>query len=190
MKNKKRKIVQEEFYLCNFDSYFATFVYFLFCLFGFSWRGEKKWLSNEEIKILRIYGRKHIFSVVCMSSARWKPGWISYGCLSLPHFCITNWGLWTYLEARISNFKLITSSMCSRTGITSLPSIQKSYTKHLCAWHTLMMLHTSSQQGTIFFWTSWRGDTILLLLLCSRPKILASELFRHLERRERIKNMH
>lgn len=36
-------------------------------------------------------------------------------------------------EARISRFKLIKSSMCSRTGITSLPSIQKSHTELLFA---------------------------------------------------------
>ena len=186
VENKKRKIVHEEFDLCTFDSYFAIFVYFLLCLFGFSWRGEKSCYQMRKLKFC-IYMEENIYCQLCACQLlAGNQG----GYLMDVSVCLISALLIEDFEPRISVFKLIKSSTCSRTGITSLPIIQKSYTELLFAWHSPVMLHTSSQQGAIFFWASWRGDTLLLLLLCSHPKILVSELFRHLERREGIKNMY
>lgn len=169
-------------------------MYFLLFILGFSWKGcrgltqdkgEKKWLTNGEIKILYVL-EENMYFQLCASHL--LPG-SQGGYLMDVSVCLISAILIEDFKWRISDLKLIQSSMCSKTRITSLPRIQKSYTKILFAWCTLVMLHTSSQQGSIVFWARWRGDTTLLLLLCRHPKMLASELFRHLERKDRIKDM-
>lgn len=65
--------------------------------------------------------------------------------------CFISASLSEDFEPRTSSFKLMKSSVCSRTGNTSLSSIQKIYTEFLSACHTLVILHTSSQQCAVFF---------------------------------------